>query len=46
MSRHVPVSRTRFLRRLNRLAASPWTLGCTSFVLTALLMQSNGVSIF
>jgi len=31
---------------LNRLAASPWTLSCTSFVLTALLIQSKGVSVF
>jgi hypothetical protein len=31
---------------LNRLAASPWALSCTSFVVTALLIRSNGLSVF
>ena len=29
---------------LNRLAASPWALSCTSFVVTALLIRTNGLS--
>jgi hypothetical protein len=33
-------------KRLNRLAASPWALSCTSFVVTALLIRSNGLSVF
>jgi hypothetical protein len=35
-----------FSKALNRLAASPWTLSCTSFLLTALLIQSNAVRVF
>jgi len=31
---------------LNRLAASPWALACTGFVLTALLLGSNTLSAF
>ena len=31
---------------LSRLAASPWALSCTSFVVTALLIRSNGLSVF
>jgi len=31
---------------LNRLAASSWALACTSFALTAVLIQSNTLSAF
>jgi hypothetical protein len=31
---------------LNSLAASPWSLFCTSFALTALLIRTNGSSLF
>lgn len=31
---------------LNRLATSPWALSCTSFVVTALLIRSNAISVF
>jgi hypothetical protein len=34
------------LKVLNRLAASPWALSCTSFLLTALLIRSNGLGVF
>ena len=30
---------------LNKLAASPWLLSCSSFVLTALLLTSNRLGI-
>jgi hypothetical protein len=42
----LPEVRTRPLKLLNRLAASPWALSCTSFVLTALLIRSNGLNFF
>jgi hypothetical protein len=29
--------------RLSRLAASPWALACSSFLLTALLIRSDGL---
>lgn len=31
------------MKLFNRLAASPWALSCTSFVLTALLIRSNAL---
>jgi hypothetical protein len=31
---------------LNRLAASPWALSCISFVLTAVLIRSNVLTVF
>ena len=40
------MTRTAFSKALNRLAASPWSLSCTSFVLTAMLIQSNGLRVF
>jgi hypothetical protein len=33
-------------RLLDKLAARPWALSCTSFVLTALLIIPKGVIIF
>lgn len=41
-----PHQRTPFSGLLNRLAGSPWALSCTSFVLTALLIRSNSISLF
>lgn len=40
------MNRTALSKVVNRLAGSPWALSCTSFVLTALLIQSNGLSVF
>jgi hypothetical protein len=34
------------MKLLNKLAASPWAISCTSFVLTALLIRSNGLDVF
>lgn len=31
---------------LNRFVASPWAVSCTSFVVTALLIRSNALSVF
>jgi hypothetical protein len=41
MSRHVG-----FAKLLNRLAGSPWVLSSGSFVLTALLIRTNGLNFF
>jgi hypothetical protein len=35
-----------FSKSLNRLAASPWALSSMSFVVTALLIQWNGLRVF
>ena len=34
------------MKLLNRFAASPWLLSCTSFALTALLILSNSLAVF
>jgi hypothetical protein len=34
------------MRMLNKFAANPWALSCTSFVLTALLINSNSLTFF
>jgi len=31
---------------VSSVAASPWALSCSSFVLTALLIRSNGLTVF
>jgi hypothetical protein len=33
-------------KSLNRLAANPWVLSCTSFILTAVLIRSDCLSLF
>jgi hypothetical protein len=34
------------MKFLGRLAASPWALACTSFVVTALLIRADGLTVF
>lgn len=36
-----PVSEIAFSERLQKLASSPWVVSCGSFVVTALLIQSD-----
>jgi hypothetical protein len=33
-------------KSLNRLAANPWALSCTSFMLTAVLIRADCLSVF
>jgi hypothetical protein len=35
-----------FSSLMSKLAASPWTLTCTSFAMTALLIRSNALTVF
>ena len=34
------------MTRLKKLAASPWVLSCTSFMLTALLIRTDALTVF
>ena len=44
--RHLRGNKISFSERLNRLATSPWALSCSSFLVTALLIRSNGLTFF
>ena len=35
-----------FTERLKRIAASPWAVSCSSFLVTALLIRSDGLTFF
>jgi len=38
--------RVKKVKLLNKFAANPWVLSCTSFMLTALLIRSNSLGVF
>ena len=40
------VSQITFRERLRKLASSPWVVSCSSFVVTALLIQSDRLTFF
>jgi hypothetical protein len=44
--RHLRANKISFSERLSRLATSPWALSCSSFLVTALLIRSNGLTFF
>lgn len=41
-----PVSQITFRERVQKLASSPWVVSCSSFLVTALLIQSDSLTFF
>jgi len=41
-----PVSEITFSERLKKVASSPWVVSCNSFLVTALLIRSGGLTFF